>query len=164
MYSLTQFAMSICLHTLSPTFLYMCNLPLSRLTMSTCLNTLSPTSLDMYTQYNILVLTVYTQSGPYSCHHLEYRCISCSKGFFHGYSTEVEQVELDDGDSDDEGKRRYTKLYEEDCLENEVRPSNIIIVYKLFSQILVTSRKTAFSVKYLYEKSLDLLYLYASIR
>ena len=73
-------------------------------------------------------------------------------------------MELDDGESDDEGKRRYTKLYVEDCLENEVRPSNIIIVYKLFIQVLVTSRKTAFSVKYLYEKSLDLLYLYASIR
>ena len=73
-------------------------------------------------------------------------------------------MELDEWDSDDEGKRRYTKLYEEDCLENEVRPSNIIIVYKLFIQVLVTSRKTAFSVKYLYEKSLDLLYLYASIR
>ena len=68
-------------------------------------------------------LTVYTESGPYQCEHHEYRCTECSKGFYFGYSTEVE-VPGDDAKDDDESKRKYVKQYEEDCLEQDV--SNVV--------------------------------------
>ena len=46
-------------------------------------------------------------------------------------------------------KKVFKKMYEEDCLENEV---------------LVTSRKTGFSLRLLWEISLDILYLNGSFR
>ena len=66
-------------------------------------------------------LTVYTREGPFTCQHLESRCSFCSRRFYYGYSTEV----VIDGDADEDkadelGGRKYSKLYEEDCLEQEV--------------------------------------------
>ena len=66
-------------------------------------------------------LTVYTESGPFICQHLEYRCSDCSRGFYFGYSTEVDLQGKEEDKDDDDVKRKYSKLYDEDCLEQEVR-------------------------------------------
>ena len=60
-------------------------------------------------------ITVYTEDGPVMCKHLEFRCVKCRRGYYFGYSSDV----MKDSDSGD-GKRIFNKLYEEDCLEQEV--------------------------------------------
>ena len=117
-------------------------------------------------------LTVYTEDGPFTCKHLEFRCNSCSKGFYFGYSTEVEvddhakdaavskdaPVFKDAADSNDAAvskdasdakdvadskedtdaknvaveyeERKFSKLYDEDCLEQEVRLVEFSLFYK----------------------------------
>jgi len=96
-------------------------------------------------QSRFSTLTVYTEDGPFQCKHLEFRCIKCLRGYYFGYSSDVKGKE--DDDLEDSNKRAFKKLYEEDCLEKEV---------------LVTSRQTAFSVKLLWQMSLDILYLYGT--
>ena len=59
-------------------------------------------------------ITVYTEEGPKRCKHLEFRCSDCSKGYFFGYSTEIVNKDLKND------KKVFKKMYEEDCLENEV--------------------------------------------
>ena len=63
------------------------------------------------------LLTVYTEDGPVTCKHLEFRCIKCRRGYYFGYSSDVKD-EGDTGSGDE--KKIFNKVYEEDCLEQEV--------------------------------------------
>ena len=106
-------------------------------------------------------VTIYTETGPLSVEHLECRCKTCSRGYFYGYATETLQ------DEENPDARKQYKFYEEDCLESKVTESMIKVwVANMFYvfQFLITTRKTGFSVKFLYEMSLDILFLYASFR
>ena len=60
-------------------------------------------------------VTVYTGDGPVQCKHLEYRCARCMKGYYFGYSSDVSSV-----NQAEESKKTFKKIYEEDCLEQEV--------------------------------------------
>ena len=60
-------------------------------------------------------ITVYTGDGPVQCKHLEYRCTRCMKGYYCGYFSDVCS-----DDKAEENKKTYKKIYEEDCLEQEV--------------------------------------------
>ena len=121
-------------------------------------------------QSRFSTLTVYTEDGPFQCKHLEFRCIKCLRGYYFGYSSDVKGKE--DDDLEDSNKRAFKKLYEEDCLEQEVcihaikksDTDKILSFYfmLLHVQVLVTSRQTAFSVKLLWQMSLDILYLYGT--
>ena len=62
-------------------------------------------------------LTVYTETGPYTCKHLGYRCTDCSRGYYFGYSS-VSEVEEECLKND--VRRKFTQLYDEDCLEQKV--------------------------------------------
>ena len=67
-------------------------------------------------QNRFSTLTIYTEDGPVNCKHLEFRCIKCLRGYYFGYSSDV----IDKDTSEDKSKRAYNKVYEEDCLEQEV--------------------------------------------
>ena len=69
-------------------------------------------------QNRFSTLTVYTEDGPVRCKHLEFRCIKCLRGYYFGYSSDVRGKDVDA--LEDSNKRAYKKLYEEDCLEQEV--------------------------------------------
>ena len=69
-------------------------------------------------QNRFSTLTVYTEDGPVQCKHLEFRCIKCLRGYYFGYSSDVRGK--DDDALEESSKRAYKKLYEEDCLEQEV--------------------------------------------
>ena len=60
-------------------------------------------------------VTVYTGDGPVQCTHLEYRCVRCMKGYYFGYFSDVSSE-----NQPDECKKTFNKIYEEDCLEQEV--------------------------------------------
>ena len=50
------------------------------------------------------ILTVYTEDGPMTCKHLEFRCIKCRRGYYFGYSSDVKEA----GDTGImEGKKVY---------------------------------------------------------
>ena len=62
-------------------------------------------------------VTVYTRDGPVQCQHLEFRCTRCMKGYYFGYHSDVSDMKSE------VSKKIFNKMYEEDCLEQEVRRS-----------------------------------------
>ena len=106
-------------------------------------------------------VTVYTETGPLLVEHLECRGKKCSRGHYYGYATDTVE------DQEDANARKQYKFYEEDCLESQVTENMIkVVVANMFYvfQFLITTRKTGFSIKFLYEMSLDILFLFASFR
>ena len=102
-------------------------------------------------------ITIYTQQGPIETEHLESHCWKYSKGYYSGYTSEAGV------DHTDYESRKFFKYYEEDCLEAEGIKDlfNHLITY---FQFLITTSRTVFSVRYLYEMSLNILYLHGSFR
>ena len=101
-------------------------------------------------------VTIYTESGPLEAEHID-----CRKGHYFGYSTDTPDRS---SETCDEVAKSCYKFYDEDCLEGQVCLKKLRQCKNLFIQYLMTTRKTGFSVKFLYEMSLDFLYLNASFR